>query len=300
MTLHSHTFFKPRGGEAEASRKLKRLRKNGTDSLFRRARQRKVSRLAKRKKCQSLFSAFALAAFLGVMPVGALASKVNGKVELRDSRDPAVKNHHDYSGVVISLTPAHADALTGPTEKHTDVAPPKHAVITQKDKRFSPHVLAIPVGSYVDFPNLDPIFHNAFSSYSGQIFDVGLYPPGTSRSVRFTREGVVRVFCNIHSSMSAMIVVLGTPYFAVSRHDGSFALDDIPPGEYTLRVVHERSSETTLQGLTRSITVGAEDLVLPPLGISEAGYLSIPHKNKYGQDYAPDNSDHGMYPATRR
>src|SRR6202044_1888521 len=106
----------------------------------------------------------------------------------------------------------------------------------QKGKMFMPHILPVMAGTTVDFPNLDPIFHNAFSSYSGQIFDVGLYPPGTSRSVRFTREGVVRVFCNIHSSMSAMIVVLATPYFAVTGRDGSFALPDVPPGEYTLRV----------------------------------------------------------------
>jgi plastocyanin len=221
-----------------------------------------------------------------------IAGSVTGKVELRDSRDPAVRNRHDYSSVVISLTPVHPDTAWAPN--------PKHAVIQQKEKTFSPHMLAIPVGSYVDFPNLDPIFHNAFSSYSGQIFDVGLYPPGTSRSVRFTREGVVRVFCNIHSSMSAMIVVLATPYFAVTRRDGSFVLPDVPPGQYMLRVVHERSSEATLQALTRSITVGEEALVLPGLNISEAGYLSIPHKNKFGQDYAPDASDHVIYPAARK
>jgi plastocyanin len=220
------------------------------------------------------------------------AGTVSGKVELRDSRDPAVRNHSDYSGVVISVTP-----LEGEAPLPAKVA---HAVIRQKDKTFSPHVLAIPVGSFVDFPNLDPIFHNAFSSYSGQIFDVGLYPPGTSRSVRFMREGVVRVFCNIHSSMSAMIVVLATPYFAVTKHDGSFTLPDVPPGEYRLRIVHERSSEATLQALTRSITVGPEALAIPAIAISEAGYLSIPHKNKFGQEYGPDPSDHMMYPATRK
>jgi plastocyanin len=221
-----------------------------------------------------------------------IAGTVTGKVELRESRDPAVRNRHDYSSVVISLTPVHPDTAWAPNQKH--------AVIQQKEKTFSPHMLAIPVGSYVDFPNLDPIFHNAFSSYSGQIFDVGLYPPGTSRSVRFTREGVVRVFCNIHSSMSAMIVVLATPYFAVTRRDGSYVLPDVPPGQYVLRVVHERSSEATLQALTRSITVGEEALALPGLDISEAGYLSIPHKNKFGQDYAPDASDHVIYPAARK
>ena len=96
------------------------------------------------------------------------AATVSGRVELRDSHDPAVRNRNDYAGVVIALKPLEA-------------APPtmaaKHATMLQKDKTFSPHVLAIPAGTVVDFPNSDPIFHNAFSSYSGQIFDIGLYPP---------------------------------------------------------------------------------------------------------------------------
>ena len=223
------------------------------------------------------------------------AATVAGKVELRDSRDPGVRSRQDYSGVVISLTPVSQDAQKQPQP----LANAKHAVIQQKDKTFSPHVLAVPAGTFVDFPNLDPIFHNAFSSYSGQIFDVGLYPPGTLRSVRFTREGVVRVFCNIHSSMSAMIVVLATPYFSVTKSDGSFRLPDVPPGDYKLRVVHERSSDATLQALTRTVTVGAEPLTVSPLNISEAGYLSIPHKNKFGQDYGPEMDEHVIYPAPR-
>jgi plastocyanin len=214
---------------------------------------------------------------------------VAGRVELRDSRDPAVKNRHDFSGVVVSLKP-----LRG-------VAPGAsfHVTITQKDKTFSPHVLAIPTGTYVDFPNIDPIFHNAFSSYSGQVFDVGLYPPGTSRSVKFTREGVVRVFCNIHSSMSAMIVVLATPYFAISKHDGSFEIGQVAPGEYELRVTHERTSDTTLGELPRRVTVGLEPLILPTISVSEAGYLSIPHKDKYGHDYPREPADDILYHGKR-
>ena len=75
---------------------------------------------------------------------------------------------------------------------------PARAEMIQKGKTFSPHVLAVTLGTVVDFPNYDPIFHNAFSNYDGQIFDIGLYPPGTTRSIAFRREGVVRVFCNIH------------------------------------------------------------------------------------------------------
>lgn len=229
-------------------------------------------------------------AVLAAIPL--CASTVTGRVELKDSRDLAVKNRRDFSGVVISLKPlqgAVAPAQTGP-----------HATITQKDKTFSPHVLAIPVGAFVDFPNLDPIFHNAFSSYSGQVFDVGLYSPGSSRSVRFTREGVVRVFCNIHSSMSAMIVVLATPYFAVSKRDGSFEIPSVPPGDYELRVVHERANEATLQAMTRRVNVSAETVALPNITISEAGFLSIPHKNKYGQDYPPELSGNVLYPGMRK
>ena len=91
----------------------------------------------------------------------------------------------------------------------------------QKNKTFTPHVLAITVGTMVDFPNRDFIFHNAFSNYNGETFDIGLYPPRTTKSIAFTRDGVVRVFCNIHPTMSAVIVVLKSPYFAVSDQNGA-------------------------------------------------------------------------------
>src|SRR5262250_2648076 len=121
--------------------------------------------------------------FFSALPLW--SATVSGRVELRDSRDPAVRRRLDYSGVVISLKPVLG---SGPVRQGQRVT------MRQKDKTFSPHVLPIPVGASVEFPNADPIFHNAFSSYNGQIFDVGLYPPGSTRSVHFTREGVVRVF----------------------------------------------------------------------------------------------------------
>jgi plastocyanin len=228
--------------------------------------------------------------FFSAVPL--FAATVTGRVELRDSRDPAVRNRGDYSGVVVSLTP-HQGAPAEPPGA-------THFTILQKDKAFTPHVLAIPVGSTVDFPNADPIFHNAFSSYSGQVFDIGLYPPGSSRSVRFTRAGVVRVFCNIHSSMSAMIAVLATPYFTITRRDGGFEIQGVPAGEYDLRVLHERATEAALETLRRKVTVGQEALALPPIVISEAGYLSIPHKNKYGLDYPPESDGHLTYPRNKK
>jgi len=210
------------------------------------------------------------------------AAAVSGRVELRDSRYAPVRNHHDYSGVAVALTPLERTALP---------AAGRPAVMLQKDKTFSPHVLAIQAGSLVEFPNADPIFHNAFSSYNGQVFDIGLYPPGTTRSVKFARPGVVRVFCNIHSSMSALIVVVASPYFATTKRDGTFAIAGVPPGQYNFSVFHERATEAALARLSRKITVGVDGVSLPNIVISEAGYLSIPHKNKYGHDYPADSGD---------
>jgi plastocyanin len=217
------------------------------------------------------------------------AGAVSGRVELRDSRYAPVRNRHDFSGVVVALTPLDNTAMP---------AAAKRAVMLQKDKTFSPHVLAIQAGSLVEFPNADPIFHNAFSSYNGQVFDIGLYPPGTTRSVRFARPGVVRVFCNIHSSMSAVIVVVASPYFATTKQDGTFNIAGVPPGQYNLSVFHERASEAAVARLSRKITVGPDDDSLPNIVISEAGYLSIPHKNKYGHDYPTDSGD-PTYPGNK-
>ena len=86
----------------------------------------------------------------------------------------------------------------------------------QKDKTFTPHLLVIPTGSTVDFPNLDPFFHNVFSEFNGKRFDLGLYESGSSRTVHFDHDGVSYIFCNIHPEMSAVIVTLSTPYFGVS------------------------------------------------------------------------------------
>lgn len=215
-----------------------------------------------------------------------------GRVELKDSRDPAVRKRADFSGVVVSLHPLEA--------RPRQPAPTRHFEILQKDKMFRPHLLAIETGSVIDFPNADPIFHNAFSSYSGQIFDVGLYPPGTSRSVRFLRPGAVRVFCNIHAAMSAVIVVLDTPYFAVTGTDGIYSIN-APPGTYEMRVYHERATEEALRALTRTVQIpSAQSGQQPLITISEAGYLPAPHKNKHGRDYPQGMDDRSVYPGVRK
>lgn len=221
------------------------------------------------------------------------AATVSGSVILENSREASVRRQKDYSGVVLALT-----RLGSPTAER----PPRQtaARMDQRNKTFVPHILAIEVGTTVEFPNNDPIFHNAFSNYDGQIFDLGLYPPGTSRKVTFRRSGVVRVFCNIHASMSAVIVVLDTPWFAVTPASGQFAIHAVPPGEYVLRVFHERAVPSTLQALERRVTVGGSDVALGVIRVSEAGYLVVPHTNKYGKPYDPHGEDLPLYPATRK
>jgi plastocyanin len=228
------------------------------------------------------------------------AASVSGRVDLRDSQDAAVRKHMDFSGVVVWLEPAAGS--TPPPAVAAARPAPEGAVarMVQKDKTFTPHVLPIRVGTSVDFPNFDPIFHNAFSNYNGKIFDVGLYPPGTSKRERFSQPGIVRVFCNIHANMSAVIVVLNTPYFEATQKSGNFQFHDVPPGEYTLRFFHERATQATLNSLTRRITVPEGSVTVPAIGISESGYIVIPHHNKYGHDYTAAPDDDGVYPAVRR
>jgi hypothetical protein len=148
----------------------------------------------------------------------------------------------------------------------------------------------------VDFPNLDPIFHNVFSNYNGQIFDLSLYRPKTSKDVVFKRPGIVRVFCNIHPTMSAVIAVLDTPWFGVSAESGDFEIRDVPAGNYSLRIFHERATEETLNALTQPVSVEKTGpRVLAPIRISETGYIPAPHKNKWDKDYPPAGEDQPSY-----
>jgi len=107
-----------------------------------------------------------------------------------------------------------------------------HAVMDQRNETFVPHVLAITVGTSVDFPNSDKFYHNVFSLSKSARFDLGRYATGRSKSVRFDRPGIVRVFCDIHSHMNAFILVFGHPFFAITDTDGRYHIDNIPPGTY--------------------------------------------------------------------
>jgi plastocyanin len=115
-----------------------------------------------------------------------------------------------------------------------DDAPFPRAVLDQRNQTFVPWVLAVPVGTTVDFPNSDSTYHNVFSLSKTRRFDLGRYPRGQSRSVRFDRPGVVRVFCEIHSHMNAFILVFAHRYFATTDDAGRYRIAGVPPGEYRL------------------------------------------------------------------
>lgn len=158
--------------------------------------------------------------------------------------------------------------------------------LVQHDKRFEPHLLVIPVGSLVEFPNRDPFFHNVFSLFEGKRFDLGLYEAGSTRKVRFDKPGISYIFCNIHASMSAIVVALDTPYYAVSNVRGEIVIPHVPMGRYTMQLWYEGALPEILKSLTREVTVSE--------GTSTLGVLHIPgtnfptgHLNKYGREYDP-------------
>jgi hypothetical protein len=176
----------------------------------------------------------------------------------------------------------------------SDVRPGQRLRLLQKDKRFEPHVLVVPVGAAVEFPNRDPFFHNVFSLFEGKRFDLGLYEAGTSRLVHFDRPGVSYIFCNIHPEMSAVVVALKTPYYATSDAAGKLAIERVPPGRYLMQAWAEGASADNLKALNREVTVSGTEQSLGVIRVVEDA-PPAPHKNKYGRDYDAPGSD---YPAT--
>lgn len=219
----------------------------------------------------------------------AFAGTVGGQVELTNSRDPAVR-HHNYSGVVLWLEPV--GRLAPP-------AAPRRLEMKQENKVFTPHVVAIPVGGTVAFPNLDPIFHNVFSNFSGQPFDLPLYAPHTTRSVTFVKPGIVQVFCNIHATMSAIIAVVPTPWYALTPPAGRFAIAAVPAGEYDLHIYHERALPANVRFLERRISVPENGLDLPLISISETGFTPAQHLDKHGRPYSKAPADGAYTPGGR-
>jgi plastocyanin len=163
-------------------------------------------------------------------------------------------------------------------------------VIVSREKRFAPHVVAVRKGATVAFPNVDPIFHNAFSRTPGSEFDLGLYRRGARRSVRMNAAGLVRVYCNIHPEMAAYVMVVDRAVYAVSSADGTFLVRGIPPGRRVVRVWNEKGGQ---QESTLAFRSGARQRLDAVLEAS--AYRLLPHKNKFGKDYPPVTQDVDRY-----
>jgi plastocyanin len=167
----------------------------------------------------------------------------------------------------------------------------EHPRLTQKDKRFDPHILVIPVGTAVEFPNRDPFFHNVFSLFEGKRFDLGLYEAGTSRIVHFDRPGISYIFCNIHPEMSAVVIALNTAYFGVSDPAGKISITNVPAGRYSVQVWAEGVSAESLRTLSRDFTISSSELSLGVFRVVEDSFVAA-HKNKYGRDYDAPGSEY--------
>ena len=214
-------------------------------------------------------SALSLAGFAvagGPQPAGQQRSVVGGRVEIgvpistRRATNTYSRGIHgaklapisELRNVVVYLKDAPKRPVT-----------PVRAEIGQQDENFVPRVVAVPVGSTVAFPNNDQIYHNVFSLSRVKTFNLGKYPRGQSRSVTFDKPGMVRVFCEIHSHMSATVMVFDHPWFAVPTTEGRFELVAVPPGDRQITAWHERLGDTTLSVRVEAGRASAADFVLP-------------------------------------
>jgi hypothetical protein len=183
-----------------------------------------------------------LAALAGGRPAAqALEPDATGRIEgeVRLSEAPARRTAERYAGAVpaaeraVQRLPAvvYLEGGPGPTP------PAGRPRLAQRDTMFVPGALVVQVGTTVDFPNGDPFFHNVFSYSKAKRFDLGRYPQGEAKQVRFETPGIVKVYCEVHRSMRALIVVVESPFHAVVDEQGRFTIDGVPPGRYTLVVV---------------------------------------------------------------
>jgi len=202
------------------------------------------------------------------------APAVTGTVSLVNAKSK------DAGNVAIWLEPVGAAKGAGKGET---------PVLRQKGKQFVPRVVFCQVGQKVDFPNDDPFPHNVFSSSDVKKFDLGLYQAGETRQLPMTRPGVIPVFCNIHPQMKAFIIVVKSPFYGVSDKNGDIQIKDVTPGNYRLKVWHERAKQEKLDELSRPVTVTASGANLGTIQVDESGFFTVPHKNKDGKDYAPGN-----------
>jgi plastocyanin len=190
-----------------------------------------------------------------------------------------------YPGKVAAMPPAVVWLTPLQPVDPAPAEPNKSYTLLQKNRSFIPHLLVVPVGSHVEFPNEDPFYHNVFSLFDGKRFDLGLYEAGSTKTVTFSREGVSYIFCNIHPEMSAVVVALATPFYAIADKAGSIELHGVPAGDYELHVWAEGIPQPVLNRLPRRVhvTEGQGDLGVVTIPVTPARGGS--HLNKFGQPY---------------
>jgi plastocyanin len=215
-----------------------------------------------RVRCWLAVAAVALA-------VPAAAGTITGKVDLVDRPG---RRTTDLTDVVVFLDGVKVKAR------------PDKASVVMKGKTFIPHVVAVPVGGTVEFPNEDPIFHNAFSVSGENRFDLALYKRPKTGVQTFQHPGVVKVYCNIHPQMSAVVVVVDNPFFTKVQPDGTFTVENVPAGRHRLKAWHERAGEATVE-----VTVSDKGAAAAPaLRLDATAWKRQQHKNKFGKDYSGD------------
>jgi plastocyanin len=227
---------------------------------------------------------------------------VRGRVEVIGTARRTKTKHGVIPETVVWLTPI---MMTGANEKSNlgtqgpSINPAgstaQNPRLVQKNKTFQPHILVVPAGSTVEFPNEDPFFHNVFSLFEGKRFDLGLYEAGTSRKVRFDRAGISYIFCNIHPDMSAVVITITTPLFAISNSEGQLGIASVPYGRYLLHVWSEGMGPEVEQPLISEITITENASSLGMIRVPPAKDEHIAHKNKYGRDYDQPTPDSSVY-----
>ena len=223
----------------------------------------------------------------------AAATTVRGRVEVIGA---GRARHGTIPGTVVWLTPMTGAGSEAPAVPPSPPAgPAQNPRLVQKNKSFEPHILVVPAGSMVEFPNHDPFFHNVFSLFEGKRFDLGLYEAGTSRMVRFDRPGISYIFCNIHPEMSAVMITLATPVYAISNGDGQLSVAGVPYGRYMLHVWSEGMGPENAQPLTREITIAENASSLGVIRVPEATGQRMAHKNKYGREYDEPTPNNSVY-----
>ena len=215
------------------------------------------------------------------LPLQAQGVDVSAKIIMHPPDKTGETKHKvstNAAKVVVWLTPLQPGAAR---------QAPAHQTyrLVQKNKQFSPHLLVVPTGASVEFPNEDPFFHNVFSLFNGKRFDLGLYESGTSRSVRFDREGVSYIFCNIHPEMGAIVLSLSTPYYGISTASGAVIIHNVPPGNYRLDVWSEDAQPANPADLQRTVQVSTDPLYLGDIIFNRTPSTIENHKNKFGEDY---------------